>query len=220
MILQAKDISKRYNNLSVVNPTNFTIQDGSIYVIEGKSGSGKSTLLSMLGGMEKPSTGKVYIGNESLYDMTDKEQSRIRGELFGFVFQSFQLIPELTVRENIELPLKFIKKESKWDIYELMSELGIEGHLNKKPGFLSGGEQQRVAIARALITSPKVIFADEPTGNLDTKTTSLIIELLTSLTITQKLSLVIVTHEKNLIKSSHSLFTIKDGYLKAEYENV
>ncbi|AUJ24876.1 ABC transporter ATP-binding protein [Virgibacillus dokdonensis] len=220
MILQARDISKTYNGYSVVKSTTFSIREGSIYVIQGKSGSGKSTFLSLLGGMEEPSTGKVYVENESLYDMTDKKRSRIRGELFGFVFQSFQLIPELTVRENIELPLNFIQKKSKWNLRELTTSLGIERHLDKKPGFLSGGEQQRVAIARALITSPKVIFADEPTGNLDSETTDIIISLLTSLTHTQKLSLVVVTHEKNLIKLPHSLFTIKDGHLKVEYENV
>ncbi|MGN1401262.1 MAG: ABC transporter ATP-binding protein [Bacillus sp. (in: firmicutes)] len=157
--------------------------------------------------------------NKSLYDLPDKEQSRIRGELFGVVFQSFQLIPELTVRENIELPLNFIKKEPKWDSRDLATELGIEKHLDKRPGFLSGGEQQRVAIARALITSPKILFADEPTGNLDDRTTRMIADLLTRLSHTQQLSLVIVTHEKNLIPSPHNLYKITDGHLKAEYEN-
>ncbi|MEK5066104.1 ABC transporter ATP-binding protein [Cytobacillus sp. FSL R5-0596] len=173
----------------------FSISKGEISIIEGKSGSGKSTLLSILGGMEQPTKGKVYYNNHSLYDLSDYEQSKIRGEKFGFIFQSFQLIPELTAKENIELPLEFIgNNKSEWKVFELAEELGIKYQLDKKPPFLSGGEQQRVAIARALITSPEVIFADEPTGNLDENTSKVIVNLLTKLCLQQHVSLVVVTN--------------------------
>lgn len=223
-IISGTDISKKYytnSNRSVLKTIQFSIKEGAIYVIEGKSGSGKSTLLSILGGMEKPTLGKVYYKNRSLYDLNDIEQAKIRGEKFGFVFQSFQLIPELTVKENIELPLQFIgNTKNKRNVNDLAEELGIISHLDKKPTFLSGGEQQRVAIARALITSPEIIFADEPTGNLDQSTSKIIVNILTKLCIQQHVSLVVVTHEKNLFDHPHNLYTMQDGKLQVEYEHV
>lgn len=221
-ILNADQISKVFSNQQVaVKPVSIKIKKGEIYVIEGKSGSGKSTLLSMLGGMEKPTKGKVYYKGRSFYDMNGSEQSEIRGKSFGFVFQSFHLIPELTVKDNIELPLQFVENTDKiWDTKDLAANLGIEHVLTKKPSYLSGGEQQRVAIARALITNPSILFADEPTGNLDSKTTELIVKLLIQLNHQYKISLVIVTHEKNLIKAPHTLFIMENGYLKAENVHV
>jgi ABC-type lipoprotein export system ATPase subunit len=223
-IIRATDITKKYNknsNQNVLKTTQFSIEKGVIYVIEGKSGSGKSTLLNILGGMEKPTQGKVYYKNDSLYDLNDIKQAKIRGEKFGFVFQSFQLIPELTVKENIELPLQFIDNpKNSRNVQELAEELGIISQLHKKPTFLSGGEQQRVAIARALITSPEILFADEPTGNLDQVTSKIIVDILTRLCIQQHVSLVVVTHEKQLFNHPHNLYTMQDGKLKAEYEHV
>lgn len=216
--LRAVNITKKYNSdikKNVLEKTNFIVEQGSIHVIEGKSGSGKSTFLSIIGGMEFPTSGNIYYKNESLYDLSDAKQSQIRGEKFGFVFQSFQLIPELTVRENIELPLIFLKrKKGKVSVEELANELGIGSQLDKRPGFLSGGEQQRVAIARALITEPEILFADEPTGNLDQLTTKSIVHLLTKLNIEKNLSLVIVTHEPNLFPSPHYLYSMKNGILE------
>ncbi|MGG3846216.1 putative ABC transport system ATP-binding protein [Aeribacillus composti] len=221
IILKAEEISKSfntYNNYLVVKPTSFSVKKGEIYVIEGKSGSGKSTFLSMIGGLEKPSNGRVFFENKSFYELNDNEQSRIRGESFGFIFQSFQLIPELTVKENIELPFNFVKASNKnmLNVNELANELDISRHLSKKPNYLSGGEQQRVAIARALITCPKILFADEPTGNLDQETTKLVIKLLIKLSKKYNISLIIVTHEKNLIKEPHYLYKMNDGVLKVE----
>lgn len=214
-LLQAKKISKAFDGNVIVKSTDFIIEKGSIHVIEGKSGSGKSTFLSILGGMEKPDQGEVRFNDHSLYRMVDKKQAGIRGKSFGYIFQSFHLIPELTVKENIELPLQFnLPGSRKSQVYEISKALGIEQHLEKKPGFLSGGEQQRVAVARALIMNPEIIFADEPTGNLDQDTTREIIELIVNLTIQFKVSLVVVTHEKNLISHPHHLYTMENGYLK------
>ncbi|MGM9988383.1 MAG: ABC transporter ATP-binding protein [Bacillaceae bacterium] len=219
-ILRGENISKKYNNRIVVNSTSFDIERGKIYVIEGRSGSGKSTLLSILGGLEKPSGGKVFFENESFYDLNDKKQSNIRGNSFGFVFQSFQLVPELTVEENINLPKSFIHNTNGLlSVNELAQELGITDQLNKRPDFLSGGEQQRVAIARALITRPKILYADEPTGNLDEHTSSLVMELLLKLNKKYGMSLVIVTHEKNLVKEPHQLFRMDKGVLKMETQH-
>lgn len=220
IVLKAEEICKTYstfNTQTVVKPSSFIVKKGEVYVIEGKSGSGKSTFLSMLGGLEKPSKGKVYFNNKSFYDLNDKEQSLIRGRSFGFVFQSFQLVPELTIKENIELPLKFMKSNKRnLNLDELVDELGIKNHLNKKPNYLSGGEQQRVAIARALITCPDILFADEPTGNLDQETSSTVVNLLSKLSNKYNISLIIVTHEKNLIKGQHHLYKMNDGILKVK----
>ena len=214
MDLIAKNVSKSFDKNKIVEPLDFEVESGSIHVIEGKSGSGKSTLLSMLGGMEKPDSGDVFINNKSLYQLSDREQSFTRGKLFGYVFQSFHLIPELTVKENIELPLKFNRQNNEaFDVNELAEVLGIKEQLNKKPGLLSGGEQQRVAIARAIITNPRILFADEPTGNLDSQTTSDIVELLTNLSVELGLALVIVTHEKRLFCARHQLYHMENGML-------
>lgn len=220
-ILRAININKTYGNQTILDDINFTVEAGKIYVIEGKSGSGKSTFLSILGGMENPTSGRLYYQDKLLYDMAAKEQAKIRGLEFGFVFQMFHLFPELTVQENIELPTYFqgIKKDTV-KIKELTSNLEIESLLRQKTSFLSGGEQQRVAIARALIGSPKIIFADEPTGNLDEETSERIVELLIKLCKERKISLVIVTHQKALINVPHALYRMQNGQLKVVSNDV
>lgn len=222
VILKAEGVSKNYSkDHYVIKPSNFEIKKGEIYVIVGKSGAGKSTFLSMLGGIEKPTHGKVYFNNQSFYDLSDEQQSKIRGSSFGFVFQSYNLFPELTVKENIELPRVFNDNlKDSIDTLALAEKLQISHLLDKKPYQLSGGEQQRVAIARALITTPEIVFADEPTGNLDEKTTEDVINYLINLTLTHRIALVIVTHEKNLIKQRHHLFRIENGQIKKEQDHV
>ncbi|MDX8044827.1 ABC transporter ATP-binding protein [Gracilibacillus sp. S3-1-1] len=215
-LVDAQQISKKYNNRVIVKPSDFQVNEGSITVIEGKSGSGKSTFLGMLAGLEKPTKGRLYYQGKSFYQLSDEEQSDIRGSAFGFVFQSFQLIPELTVRENIELPLNFSKEDTIWTADNVAKELGIDSKLEYLPGRLSGGEQQRVAIARALITAPKIIFADEPTGNLDSKTTKQVVELFTQLNKKHGIAFVIVTHEKGLIKETQDLYMMENGVITGE----
>ncbi|MFB1050914.1 ABC transporter ATP-binding protein [Paraliobacillus sp. JSM ZJ581] len=222
VILNASNISKTFSNdLIAVKRSSLEVKKGKIHVIEGKSGSGKSTLLSMIGGIEEPTLGKVYYRNRSFYELNDDEQANIRGKFFGFIFQSFFLIPELTVRENIELPLVFNQIDNnKLNVKKIAESLEIGYLLDKKPSQLSGGEQQRVAIARSLITLPEVIFADEPTGNLDHKTTRKIADLVSEFNRMYGITFIIVTHEKNLIRVPHHLYKMQKGELKMEYINV
>ena len=220
VILRADSISKKYNPYSSqteMEAASIEIEEGGMYVIKGKSGSGKSTLLNILGGMESPTAGSVYYQNRSLYELGDRELSAIRGKKFGFVFQSFNLIPELTVKENIRLPLQFNQgmKDEGSNVEQLAEELGIRSILDKRPFQISGGEQQRSAIARALITAPKIIFADEPTGSLDQFNSQNIIRIFTKMSKERKTALVMVTHEEQLLTERHHLYTISDGKLRA-----
>jgi putative ABC transport system ATP-binding protein len=219
LLIEADGITKKYNqysNHTELLPTSLKIHKGMIYVIKGKSGAGKSTLLNILGGMDRPTSGKVFIHNRSFYDLSDHEQSKIRSRTFGFIFQSYNLIPELTAFENIELP-KHFNRELKIDsssIKNLSEELGIAHLLNKRIYQLSGGEQQRVGIARALITNPDIVFADEPTGNLDAMNSQIIVNLISKHVILRRTTLVMVTHEEGLIKENHKELTIHNGKLK------
>ncbi|GIQ68124.1 ABC transporter ATP-binding protein [Xylanibacillus composti] len=224
-LLNANFITKKYSSASTqaeLQSLSYKFKKGNIYVIKGKSGSGKSTLLNILGGMDKPTSGSVYYKGRSFYELSDKEQSIIRNKEFGFIFQSFNLIPELTVQDNIHIP-KYFNKDlqiSSSSVEDLSHELGIYSILHKKPPQLSGGEQQRVAIARALITNPEIIFADEPTGNLDLANTTKIADLLVYLVASRNSTLILVTHEQNLIKHPHIELTLQDGVLKADEANV
>lgn len=221
ILMEAENISKKYNLNSQymeLLPTSIKIEKGKIYVIRGKSGSGKSTLLNILGGIDRPTSGNVYVKENSFYNLSDEAQSKIRNISYGFIFQTFNLIPELTVFENIELPKHFNRhlKIKASDIIDISNELGIESLLYKKPFELSGGEQQRVAIARALITNPEIIFADEPTGNLDRINSKIIADLLVSFVVDRKASLIVVTHEEIFIEHEHIKLTMTNGELRVE----
>lgn len=202
---------------------NLKINKGEFIAIVGKSGSGKSTLLNLLGGIDRPTEGGVIINGREISNLKENQLSRLRGEYIGFVFQFYQLMPTLTVIENVIMPMDFLGKipvpKRKERAEMLLARVGILSHANKFPSALSGGEQQRVAIARALSNDPEIILADEPTGNLDSKTTEDIFALLESLTMEGK-NVIMVTHNEELAERCKRIIRITDGLVvKDEYSN-
>ena len=200
------------SNVYAANDVSLDIPDGVFVSISGKSGSGKTTLLNLIAGREKPNSGRILIDGVDVNEMKDKELSRFRNENIGFVFQTFLLEPSLTALENVELPLilrKYSKEKRKELATEMLTQVGLGDRLEHKPGQLSGGERQRVSIARALCTNPKILIADEPTGNLDEKTGDEIIEIIKQLT-TNKI-LILVTHDEKLAKTAQMQIVMKDG---------
>ncbi|MBO7564110.1 MAG: ABC transporter ATP-binding protein [Clostridiales bacterium] len=200
------------SNVYAANDVSLDIPDGVFVSISGKSGSGKTTLLNLIAGREKPNSGRILIDGVDVNEMKDKELSRFRNENIGFVFQTFLLEPSLTALENVELPLilrKYSKEKRKELATEMLTQVGLGDRLEHKPGQLSGGERQRVSIARALCTNPKILIADEPTGNLDEKTGDEIIDIIKQLT-TNRI-LILVTHDEKLAKTAQMQIVMKDG---------
>lgn len=185
-----------------------TIQKGEFVAILGRSGSGKSTLLNILAGLDKPSEGKVYIDGTDIFHLSEEKRTLLRRKKIGFVFQAYELLYSLTVTENIRLP----ELEANADyVGELLEALGIRQYETCYPDQLSGGEQQRVAIARALINHPPILFADEPTGNLDSKTERIVIDLLKNLAEKYGISILMVTHNEDLVKDADRVIRLEDG---------
>ena len=204
-----KYYGKKDNIVKAVDGISLEVENGKFTAIIGTSGSGKSTLLHCLAGLDKPTSGEVILGNKNIYSLNDDELSRIRRQEFGFIFQSFNLIPVLNVYDNI-IQLDG-KKEDKEYIMNIIKKVGLEDQLKKFPNELSGGQQQRVAIARALSNKPAVIFADEPTGNLDSKTTEEVMSLLRSTVSELNQTLLMITHDENIAKEADRIITISDG---------
>ena len=195
---------------------------GKICAVLGTSGSGKSTLLNMLAGLEGPSAGTVSIGKYRIDTLSEVQLAKFRQKHTGFVFQSYNLIPSLTAVENVELPLIFRgadKKERRERALEMLRLVGIENRAGHKPNEMSGGQQQRVGIARAFVSSPKVIFADEPTGNLDSKTTNEVMTLITDLVHKNNQTMVLVTHDINVASFADITVNISDGRISSVCEN-
>ncbi|MDY2795264.1 MAG: ABC transporter ATP-binding protein [Peptostreptococcus porci] len=214
--IRSNNIKKHYGKkdslVKAVDGISLEIENGKFTAIIGTSGSGKSTLLHCLAGLDKPTNGEVMLGGKDIYNLNDDELSKIRRQEFGFIFQSFNLIPVLNVYDNIVLPIKLDgKKENEEYIMNIIKKVGLEDQLKKFPNELSGGQQQRVAIARALSNKPAVIFADEPTGNLDSKTTEEVMRLLRNTVSELNQTLVMITHDENIAKQADRIITISDG---------
>lgn len=207
-----KIYGKGESEVRALDGIDLEIEPHKFTAIVGASGSGKSTLLHCMAGLDKPSSGKVFLDDLDLYSLNDDKLSKIRREEFGFIFQSYNLIPVINVYDNIVLPVSLDgKKEDEKYMNELIKKLGIESQVRKFPNELSGGQQQRVAIARALANKPSVIFADEPTGNLDSKTTNEVMEILQLCVKEFKQTLVMITHNDEIAKTADRIITIRDG---------
>ena len=217
-ILQTKDLKKYYgtepNITRALDGVNFSVEQGEFVAVVGTSGSGKSTLLHLISGLDKPSSGSLTYDGKDIYSYSDKELSAFRRKRIGFIFQQFNLLPVLTAKENIIMPLLLDKqKPDEAYLKQLTELLGIQGRLEHLPHELSGGQQQRVAIARALIAKPDVIFADEPTGNLDSKSGGEVMELLQNVWKKMGKALVVITHDSRIARMADRQFQIVDGVL-------
>ncbi|MFG6357626.1 MAG: ABC transporter ATP-binding protein [Acetatifactor sp.] len=218
MEIQVKEISKLYgadeSRVVALHAASMTIREGDFISIMGPSGSGKSTLLHIISGLDRPTSGAVLYGDTDIHNGSDRELSAFRRRKIGFIFQQFNLLPVLTARENILMPVLLDKKQAdETYLQELASLLGLEKRLSHLPHELSGGQQQRVAIARALIAKPDIIFADEPTGNLDSKSGGEVMKMLCEIREKMRKTLVIITHDPRVAQMAERRFTIVDGEL-------
>jgi len=222
IIIEAKNLKKSYklskeNIVNALNDLSLKIEKGEIVAIMGPSGSGKSTLLNMFGILDKPSGGKVIIDDKDISKEKKNKFPKIRSEMVGFIFQQYNLIPTLSVLENVMLPLKYSKakkSEAKARAQKVLEEVGMGNRTSSKPTQLSGGQQQRVAIARALVNNPAIILADEPTGNLDTKTGDEIIDMMVRLNKKTGQTFIIVTHNPDVTRIADRVIHLRDGKLE------
>jgi ABC-type lipoprotein export system ATPase subunit len=213
-ILSGTDLSKKYGDLAVVKGASLAVNAGEFVCLVGKSGCGKTTLLSLLSGLEKPTGGKVTLDGREITTSSEDELALFRRDNVGFIFQSFNLIPTLSAWENVALPLfplKMAGEERRKRATEILGKMELGHRIEHLPSALSGGEKQRVAIARALVNNPKIIFADEPTGNLDSATGDAIMNILNKLHKEEGVAILMVTHEDELAKTANRLIRMKDG---------
>ena len=220
-VLHSQSLSRTYRSggrdLTVLKDITFSLEPGGFLAILGPSGSGKTTLLGLLAGLDRPSAGSVYLDGQELGSLTEDQRARLRGEKIGFVFQAFQLIPTLTAQENIQVPLEL--RGDAWAparARELLERVGLSGRGHHYPAQLSGGEQQRVALARGFSSRPRVLFADEPTGNLDAATGATIIDLMVELNRDLGTTLVLVTHDLDLAARARRTIRLADGRVVAD----
>jgi putative ABC transport system ATP-binding protein len=216
MVIEARNISKNYTigdrDICVLDDVSLAVAEGEFLVIEGSSGSGKTTLLSLLSGLDKPSSGRVLLGDRDITDTSEDDLAPLRNEMIGFVFQSFHLVPSLTALENVMFPA-----ELRHDLHahdkaaDLLKRVGLQQRGANYPHQLSGGEMQRVAMCRAVINSPKIIFADEPTGNLDSENGKAVLDLLLEFQKEHRTTLVLVTHSSEIARIADRMIILKDG---------
>ncbi|MDM8533375.1 ABC transporter ATP-binding protein [Clostridiaceae bacterium HSG29] len=221
MSIVIKDLKKYYKVgdqvVKALRGVDLEIKKGEICCILGTSGSGKSTMLNLMAGLEKPTKGEILIKNQDITKMNEKELAKFRQKNVGFVFQSYNLLNALTALENVALPLTFCeipKKIREKESYKILSKVGLKTHVLHKPMQLSGGQRQRVGIARAFVGTPEIVFADEPTGNLDSKTSEEIMKLILEITAEKNLTLIMVTHNRDLARYADKVVYILDGEIK------
>ena len=223
-IVRTENLSKTYgsgeNLVRAIDDVNLKIEKGEFIAIVGPSGSGKSTLLHLLGGVDNPSSGKIFIDGNDISKYSSKELALFRRRKVGLIYQFYNLIPNLTVRHNIELPLKLDKRKINEEaLLDIVRKLGIENKLDSFPSELSGGQQQRVAIARSLIYSPSLVLADEPTGNLDRENSREIIEILKYFNRTLKQTIIVITHDESIALEAERVITVVDGKVVGDDKN-
>lgn len=220
-MLEARQLTKEYQSgdhrLAVLRDVTFTLPDGAFVAVVGPSGSGKTTLLGLLAGLDVPSSGTVLLDGEDLSRLSEDKRAQLRGAKVGFVFQSFQLIPTLTALENVQVPLELRGDDGAAErARELLARVGLGDRAHHFPNQLSGGEQQRVAIARAFSNAPRLLFADEPTGNLDSDTGHRIVELLETLNRESRTTIVLVTHDLTLANRAQRVIRLADGVVVSD----
>jgi putative ABC transport system ATP-binding protein len=225
MIIQTKDIKRSFimgsTTVEALKGINFSVEKGEFIAIMGPSGSGKTTLMNIIGCLDTPTSGKYYLNNQLVNELDDDDLAMIRNKEIGFVFQSFHLLARNSALNNVMLPLKYAGiKES--DAYqrarEVLEKVGLMNRVSHSPSELSGGQQQRVAIARALVNKPSIIFADEPTGNLDSQTGNDVMKLFQELN-DQGQTIILITHEEDIAMQSKRTITIKDGLIESDIQN-
>ena len=225
-VIRLQDVRKEYvvgeSHIHALDGVSLSVSPGEFVCISGRSGSGKSTMLNMLAGLEKPTSGEIVILDKHIENMSESARIRFRRQYIGFVFQSYNLMPQYTAVENVELPLMLRgigKRERRKQALAVMEQVGIVSHAEHKPSELSGGQQQRVGIARALITRPPIVFADELTGNLDTKTSAEIMDLLTGLFRSSGTTFMLVSHDPDMSRYTDRTIHLLDGKIISEEAN-
>lgn len=225
-VIRLQDVRKEYvvgdSHIHALDGVSLTVSPGEFVCISGRSGSGKSTMLNMLAGLEKPTSGEIVILDKHIENMSESARIRFRRQYIGFVFQSYNLMPQYTAVENVELPLMLRgigKRERRKQALAVMEQVGIVSHAEHKPSELSGGQQQRVGIARTLITKPPIVFADELTGNLDTKTSAEIMDLLTGLFRESGTTFMLVSHDPDMSQYTDRTIHLLDGKIISEETN-
>lgn len=218
-LIEVTDLVKKYDGRkTVLDGVSFSVKEGEFVTVYGKSGCGKTTLLNILGGLDRPTSGEVVIDGENIVDKSEDELARFRLEKIGFVFQDYNLLMDMTIRENVALPLRFSKREGTRRVDQLLKKLEISHIADETANKVSGGEAQRAAIARALINEPRILLADEPTGNLDEENTNAVIEMLRRVIDDLGTTLVLATHDRELAAFASTTIMLVDG--KAVVENA